>query len=80
MALTLATADRNPATRDSADAPTVAEAPAEKELPAQELVEVLADLDLYEHLDCFEEVRLAAQVDPEHNAALIEELLKEVEG
>jgi len=80
VALTLATMDRNPASPERGETPAVAEAPGDAELPAKDLVEVLAELDLYENLDCFEGVQLVAQVDPGHDADLIEELLKEVEG
>ncbi len=80
VALTLAVGERNPEVPDRAEPPAVAAATDGEEPPAQELVEVLTELDLYENLDCFEEVKLVAHADPEQDAALLEALLKEVEG
>lgn len=78
VALTLAILAGDPATPEQTANPAVAEA--DPAVPAQDLVEILMDLDLYESLDCFEGVELVAQAGIGREAALLEELLEEVEG
>jgi len=80
VALTLAVGEYDPEVPERAEPTALAEATTAEEPIAEELLEVLTELDLYENLDCFEEVSIVTQVDPEHDAALLEALLEEVEG
>ena len=80
VAVTVAVLSGNPGIPERAEAPPVAEATGDVEAPPRELIEVLVDLELYEHLDFFEEVDLLVQADLDRDLTLLEELLAEVEG